>query len=93
MSFGSLVPSSFYPLSCLTARSLLLPQNGEVVEVLYLRRQTVKGSRSGVSLTLPPGARNALTRFIGWKQEAGERLNKTAPLFVSRQSERLRIGD
>ena len=64
-------------------------QNGEVVKVLYLRRQTVKGSRSGVSLTLPRGARNALTAFIMWKREVGERLTKRAPLFVSRQGGRL----
>jgi integrase len=64
-------------------------QNGEVVEVLYLRRQTVKGKQSGVSLTLPSGARNALISFIAWKREVGERLSKRAPLFVSRQSGRL----
>ncbi len=39
-------------------------QNGEVVKVLYLRRDTQKGKQSGVSLTLPPGARNALVSFI-----------------------------
>ena len=32
-------------------------QNGEVVDMLYLRRQTVKGKREGVALTLPRGAR------------------------------------
>jgi len=65
-------------------------QNGEVVEVLYLRRQTVKGSRSGVSLTLPPGARKALISFIAWKRDVGERVSKRAPLFVSRKGFRLR---
>ena len=64
-------------------------QNGEVVDVLYLRRETVKGSRSGVSLTLPPGARKALVSFIAWKREERERLTKRAPLFVSRKSFRL----
>lgn len=64
-------------------------QNGEVVRALYLRRQTQKGKPSGVSFTLPRGARNALTAFIAWKGEAGERLNKRAPLFVSRHDGRL----
>ena len=67
-------------------------QNGEVVEVLYLRRQTVKGKQSGVSLTLPSGARNALISFIAWKREAGERLGKRAPLFVSRQGQGGRLS-
>ena len=44
-------------------------QNGEVVELLYLRRQTVKGKREGVALTLPRGARNALAGYLKWKQE------------------------
>ena len=64
-------------------------QNGEVVKILYLRRETVKGSRSGVSLTLPSGARKALISFIAWKREAGERLSKRVPLFVSRKGLRL----
>ena len=64
-------------------------QNSEIVDVLYLRRQTVKGKQSGVSLTLPPGARKALISFIAWKREAGERLSKRAPLFVSRKAGRL----
>ena len=64
-------------------------QNGEIVDVLYLRRQTVKGKQSGVSLTLPPGARKALVSFIAWKRDVGEHLSKRAPLFVSRQGGRL----
>ncbi len=64
-------------------------QNGEVVDVLYLRRKTVKGKREGVALTLPRGARNALMGYISWKQETKESLNKKAPLFVSRQGGRL----
>ena len=64
-------------------------QNGEVVEVLYLRRETVKGKQSGVSLTLPRGARMTLRDYLEWKQEEGERLNKRAPLFSSRQGGRL----
>ena len=67
-------------------------QNGEVVDVLYLRRQTVKGKQSGVSLTLPTGARKALISFIAWKREAGERLSKRAPLFVSRQGQGGRLS-
>ena len=64
-------------------------QNGEVVSVLYLRRQTVKGKNEGVALKLPSGTRNAFWRFIAWKREVGERLGKRAPLFVSRQGGRL----
>lgn len=66
-------------------------QNGEVVQVLYLRRQTVKGKRSGVSLTLPPGARKALMDYLAWKQEQGERVNKRAPLFSSRNGRSKRL--
>ena len=57
-------------------------QNGEVVEVLYLRRQTVKGSRSGVSLTLPRGARKALISFIAWKRE-GKTVQRSLKGFLS----------
>ena len=64
-------------------------QNGEVVEVLYLRRETVKGKHEGVALTLPPGARNALVSFLAWKRAEREPLHRTAPLFVSRKSGRL----
>ncbi len=64
-------------------------QNGEVVEVLYLRRQTVKGKGAGVVLTLPMGARQALIEFVAWKREEKESRNKRAPLFVSRKGFRL----
>ena len=64
-------------------------QNGEVVEVLYLRRQTVKGKGAGVALTLPTGARQALEAFIAWKREEKESRSKRAPLFVSRKGFRL----
>jgi len=64
-------------------------QNGEVVDVLYLRRQTVKGKREGVALTLPRGAHNALAGYLEWKLKVKESLNKKAPLFVSRQGGRL----
>ena len=64
-------------------------QNGEVVDVLYLRRQTVKGKRSGVALTLPRGARNALAGYLEWKLKVKESLAKQAPLFISRQGGRL----
>lgn len=64
-------------------------QNDEVVEVLYLRRETVKGKQEGVALRLPNGAQNALTSFIAWKREARESLRKRAPLFVSRKGFRL----
>lgn len=64
-------------------------QNGEVVDVLYFRRQTVKGKREGVALTLPIGAKSALYNFISWKRQTGESLSKRAPLFLSRQGSRL----
>lgn len=64
-------------------------QNGEVVEVLYLRRQTVKGKGAGVALTLPEGARNALIGLMAWKCEAGQPLEKDAPLFLSEKGGRL----
>ena len=64
-------------------------QNGEVVDVLYLRRQTVKGKNEGVALTLPSGARNALMGFVAWKKEKKESLRKNAPMFVSRKHGRL----
>ena len=64
-------------------------QNGEVVDVLYLRRETVKGKNEGVALKLPRGVRKALVSFIAWKREAGERLSKRVPLFVSRKGLRL----
>ncbi len=64
-------------------------QNGEVVEVLYLRRQTVKGKGAGVALTLPAGARQALIEFVAWKREEKESRSKRAPLFVSRKGFRL----
>jgi integrase/recombinase XerD len=63
--------------------------DGELVDVLYFRRETVKGKNEGVALTLPSGAKNALSVFLSWKEEAGESLSKKAPLFVSRQGERL----
>ncbi len=64
-------------------------QSGEVVEVVYLRRETVKGKHEGIALTLPSGARNALTEFIAWKRAAKESLAKHAPLFMSRKHGRL----
>ena len=64
-------------------------QNGNVVKVLYLRRETVKAKQSGVSLTLPRGAQNALTSLIAWKQAQKEHLGKRVPLFVSRKGLRL----
>jgi site-specific recombinase XerD len=64
-------------------------QNGEIVEVLYLRRETVKGKQEGVALTLPSGARDALAGYLAWKRERKESLRRTAPLFVSRQGGRL----
>jgi len=63
--------------------------DGEIVDILYFRRETVKGKNEGVALTLPNGAKNALSVFISWKEEAGESLAKESPLFVSRQSGRL----
>lgn len=63
--------------------------DGEVVDVLYFRRETVKGKNEGVALTLPSGAKNALSVFLSWKAEADESLSKKAPLFVSRQGSRL----
>jgi len=63
--------------------------DGEIVDVLYFRRETVKGKNEGVALTLPSGAKNALSVFLSWKAEAGESLAKKAPLFLSRQGGRL----
>ncbi|MFQ6042564.1 MAG: tyrosine-type recombinase/integrase [Candidatus Poribacteria bacterium] len=63
--------------------------DGEVVDVLYFRRETVKGKNEGVALTLPSGAKSALSVFLSWKEEAGEPLSKKAPLFLSRQGSRL----
>jgi len=63
--------------------------DGEIVDVLYFRRETVKGKNEGVALTLPNGAKNALNQFLSWKEEAGESLKKNAPLFLSRQGSRL----
>ena len=63
--------------------------DGEIVNILYFRRETVKGQNEGVALTLPNGAKNALSQFISWKSESGESLAKRAPLFVSRQGGRL----
>jgi integrase len=63
--------------------------DGEIVDVLYFRRETVKGKNEGVALTLPSGAKNALYQLISWKKETGESLAKQAPLFVSRQDSRL----
>jgi integrase len=63
--------------------------DGELVDVLYFRRETVKGKNEGVALTLPSGAKNALSHFLSWKSEAGESLAQKAPLFVSRQGSRL----
>ena len=63
--------------------------DGELVDVLYFRRETVKGKNEGVALTLPSGAKNALSQFLSWKSQAGESLAKRAPLFVSRQGGRL----
>ena len=64
-------------------------QNGKVVSVLYLRRQTVKGKNEGAALTLPSGARNALINFIAWKKKRKESMRRDAPLFVSRIGRRL----
>ena len=63
--------------------------DSELVDVLYFRRETVKGKNEGVALTLPSGAKNALYNFIAWKSEKGESLSKKAPLFISRQGGRL----
>ena len=63
--------------------------DGEIVDVFYFRRETVKGKNEGVALTLPSGAKNALSVFLSWKSETGESLKKKAPLFVSRQGRRL----
>lgn len=40
-------------------------------------------------LTLPSGAKNALSVFLSWKAEEGESVSENAPLFVSRQGSRL----
>ena len=64
-------------------------QNGKVVSVLYLRRQTVKGKNEGAALTLPSGARNALINCIAWKKKRKESMRRDAPLFVSRIGRRL----
>lgn len=64
-------------------------KDGELVDVLYFRRETVKGKNEGVALTLPSGAKNALSVFLSWKAETGESFKKKAPLFVSRQGSRL----
>lgn len=64
-------------------------KDGEVVEVLYFRRETVKGKNEGVALTLPNGAKNALSHFLSWKSEVSESLAQRAPLFISRQGGRL----
>jgi len=63
--------------------------DGEIVDVLYFRRDTVKGKNEGVALTLPGGAKNALSVFFSWKAATGESLSKKAPLFLSRQGSRL----
>ena len=63
--------------------------DGEIVNVLYFRRETVKGKNEGVALTLPSGAKSALYNFLSWKAEAGESLSKRSPLFLSRQGGRL----
>ena len=63
--------------------------DGELVDVLYFRRETVKGKNEGVALTLPSGAKNALSHFLSWKEEVGESLAQRAPLFLSRQGSRL----
>ena len=63
--------------------------DGEVVDVLYFRREAVKGKNEGVALTLPSGAKSALLSFLSWKTEAGESLSKRSPLFLSRQGGRL----
>lgn len=64
-------------------------QNGEVVKVIYLRRETQKGKNEGVALKLPGGARNALMGYLEWKREVRESLNKRAPLFISQRRSRL----
>ena len=64
-------------------------KDGEIVDVLYFRRETVKGKNEGVALTLPSGAKNALSVFLSWKTKTGESLKKKAPLFLSRQGGRL----
>ena len=63
--------------------------DGEIVDILYFRRETVKGKNEGVALTLPSGAKSALYNFLSWKAEAGESLSKRVPLFLSRQGGRL----
>jgi integrase len=63
--------------------------DGEVVDVLYFRREMVKGQNEGVALTLPSGGKNALSVFLSWKSEIGESFAQRAPLFVSRQGGRL----
>jgi len=63
--------------------------DGEIVDVLYFRRETVKGKNEGVALTLPSGAKSALSHFRSWKEEVGESLAQRAPLFLSRQGSRL----
>jgi integrase/recombinase XerD len=64
-------------------------KDGEIVDILYFRREAVKGKNEGVALTLPGGAKNALSAFLSWKSEQGESFKKKAPLFVSRQGSRL----
>jgi len=66
-------------------------QNGEVVEALYLRRETQKGKREGVSLTLPSGAREALIAYLSWKRASGLPLRRDTPLFTSRQGSSKRL--
>jgi integrase len=64
-------------------------KDDQMVDILYFRRETVKGKNEGVALTLPSGAKNALLNFLSWKAETGESLSKKAPLFLSRQGGRL----
>lgn len=58
--------------------------NGKGVKGIWtLRPETTKGDKGGV-VALPEKLRRKVSRYLKWKQEHGEAMDPTAPLFASR---------
>ncbi len=66
------------------------PDGKMVAWKIALDPKLTKGGRGGVAF-LVSGVRGELRRYLRWKARANERLDATAPLFLSNQSRRISL--
>lgn len=56
---------------------------------VYFKKENTKGKLEGRRIAIKAGARDMIREFIYWKKRQGESLERSAPLFVSRENKRL----